>query len=63
MPFLGTSAHVIIGSRRITGAEVLVHQPRVHEVMGSAYTALANLFTGASVSDFTCAGSNIFLTA
>lgn len=52
--FLGAGAPVLIGSRRIDGAEILVHQPRLREIMGGVYTVLANLFTGAGVSDFTC---------
>lgn len=53
-PFLSSGAHILIGSRRIQGAEVLIHQMRLREMMGGVYTALANLFTGAGVSDFTC---------
>ncbi|TSC84122.1 MAG: hypothetical protein G01um101417_278 [Parcubacteria group bacterium Gr01-1014_17] len=54
IPFFSSGAPVIIGSRRIYGAEVLVHQSRLREIMGGVYTMLANFFTGASVSDFTC---------
>lgn len=54
VPFLSSGAQVLIGSRRISGAEVVVHQPWLREVMGGIYTALANFFTGAGVSDFTC---------
>ncbi len=54
VPFFSSGAQVLIGSRRIAGAEVLIHQPIIREVMGGAYTALANWFTGAGVSDFTC---------
>lgn len=54
IPFLSSGAPVLIGSRRISGAEVMVHQPRLREIMGGVYTALANWFTGAGVSDFTC---------
>lgn len=54
VPLLSSDMEVLIGSRRVSGAEVLVRQPRLREIMGGAYTALANLFTGADVSDFTC---------
>lgn len=54
LPLLTSGAPVVIGSRRIADARILVRQPRLREAMGSVYTALANLFTGAGVSDFTC---------
>ena len=54
VPSLNTGAQVCIGNRRMAGAEVLVRQPWLREAMGGAYTALANFFTGAGVSDFTC---------
>lgn len=54
LPILRTGAGVAIGSRRISGAEVRIHQPRIREFMGSVYTKLANIMTGAHVSDFTC---------
>lgn len=47
-------AQVIIGTRKIAGAKVLKHQPFLRQKMGEAYTALANIITGAGVSDFTC---------
>lgn len=52
--FFGAGASVVIGNRRIDGAEVLIHQSWIRETMGGVYTALANLFTRAGVSDFTC---------
>ncbi|KKU57461.1 MAG: Glycosyl transferase family 2 [Parcubacteria group bacterium GW2011_GWA2_47_12] len=54
VPSLNAGAQVCIGNRRMAGAEVLVRQPWLREAMGGAYTALANFFTGAGVSDFTC---------
>lgn len=54
LPPLAAGAPVVIGSRRTAGASVRVHQPRLREALGGVYTFLANLFTGASVSDFTC---------
>ena len=54
LPFLSARAPVIIGSRRISGAEIQVHQPWLRETMGGVYTRLANFFTRACVSDFTC---------
>jgi len=54
LPILNAGAEVVIGSRRVSGAEVRVHQPYIREFMGSVYTKLANIMTGAHVSDFTC---------
>ena len=53
-PFMEQGAHVIIGTRKAAGARVLKHQPFLRQKMGEVYTALANLATGARVSDFTC---------
>ncbi len=53
-PFFSSGASVLIGSRRVLGAQVLVHQPFLRERMGGVYTALANFITDAGVSDFTC---------
>lgn len=54
MPFMEFGAPVIIGTRKAVGAEILKRQPLYRQKMGEAYTALANLITGAGVSDFTC---------
>src|SRR3989344_3468126 len=53
-PFLDQGAHVIIGTRKAAGARILKHQPFLRQKMGEVYTALANLATGARVSDFPC---------
>ena len=53
-PFMERGAHVIIGTRKTAGAKILKHQPYLRQKMGEVYTALANLATGARVSDFTC---------
>lgn len=54
--FLATlkKADVTIGSRRIPGAKILVHQPLIREVLGRGYTWLTKFVTGVSVADFTC---------
>jgi len=59
IPALEAGAPVVIGSRRRAGALVRVHQPRLREVLGGVYTRLANFFTRADVSDFTC-GFKVF---
>ena len=53
-PFMEQEARVIIGTRKTAGAKILKRQPYLRQKMGEVYTALANLATGADVSDFTC---------
>ena len=45
---------VVIGSRRIQGSKILVHQPILREFMGRGYTHLTKLVTGVNLADFTC---------
>ena len=45
---------VVIGSRRIQGAKIVVHQPMLRELMGRGYTAITRLVTGVKLTDFTC---------
>lgn len=54
VPLMERGAHVIIGTRKAAGAKILKSQPYLRQKMGEVYTALANLATGAGVSDFTC---------
>jgi dolichyl-phosphate beta-glucosyltransferase len=48
------NSDVVIGSRRIRGAKIVVHQPMLRELMGRGYTFLTKLVTGVSLADFTC---------
>ncbi len=45
---------VVIGSRRVRGANILVHQNWMRENMGRFYTFLSRFVTRVDVSDFTC---------
>ena len=45
---------IIIGSRKMAGANVIVKQPVIREFMGKAFTRLSNLILGTNFSDFTC---------
>src|SRR3990172_12399434 len=45
---------VVIGSRRIQGAKIVIHQPMLRELMGRGYTAITRLVTGVKLTDFTC---------
>ncbi len=43
-----------LGSRRVSGAKVLVHQSFYRECLGRGFTALSRFLLGMKVSDFTC---------
>ncbi len=48
------SAPVLIASRRVPGAEVLVHQNPLREALGGGFSALSKLILGLGVRDVTC---------
>lgn len=52
--FLQEGYELVIGSRKMPGAQVTVHQPRLREVLGTGFTWLTNLLVGVRVSDITC---------
>ncbi len=58
LPYLA-DYQLVIGSRKIKGTEILVHQPFYREFMGKAYSSLARFILRLSISDFTC-GFKIF---
>jgi dolichyl-phosphate beta-glucosyltransferase len=45
---------VVIGTRKHKKAHVIIHQPKVRELMGKTYTSLVNGILNLSISDFTC---------
>jgi len=45
---------LIIGTRKLKGARVLVHQPILRESLGAAFTLLSQIILNTKVSDFTC---------
>jgi glycosyltransferase involved in cell wall biosynthesis len=52
---LKSSGHpVLIGSRRIRGARIERHQPRLRECLGYAFTGLTRLLLCPAIVDFTC---------
>ena len=53
-PWLRDGCKVVIGSRKMPGAEVTVHQPPLREAMGKAFTWLTNVLLGTRVTDITC---------
>jgi dolichyl-phosphate beta-glucosyltransferase len=52
-PFLG-KADVIIGTRKLKGAKVVLHQSFLREYLGRGFTLLSQLILNTWVSDFTC---------
>lgn len=51
---LNENRGVVIGSRRVIGSSIKVHQPLIRESMGRVYTFLTRLVTGVNLADFTC---------
>ncbi len=45
---------VVIGSRRVEGADIIVHQPLVREYMGKVFTWITRLITDTNLADYTC---------
>jgi dolichyl-phosphate beta-glucosyltransferase len=52
-PFADTSCQVVIGSRRVAGAEIVGHQHWARELMGRVFTWLSRRLVP-GVMDFTC---------
>lgn len=45
---------VVIGSRRIHGSNIVVHQPFLRENMGRVFTLLTKIVTSTDLADYTC---------
>lgn len=45
---------ILIGSRKMKGAKVIVHQPKFREFGGKVFTFLTNLLVTKNISDVTC---------
>lgn len=45
---------VVVGTRKIKSAKVLVHQPWLRENLGKGFTFITRIATGVKISDFTC---------
>lgn len=54
IPYIQEQVDVIIGSRKIQGAKIEIHQPFIREFMGKVFTWLSNIILGTQFSDFTC---------
>lgn len=53
LPFI-EKFDVVIGSRKMSGAQLLKRQSNIRENMGKCFTYLSQKLLGLSVSDFTC---------
>jgi len=54
LPWFAQGYDVVIGSRKMPGAEIAVKQPLLRRLGGKAFTALSNLILGVRVTDTTC---------
>jgi len=46
--------NVVIGSRRVSGSNIIVHQPILRESMGKVFTLLTKAVTKTNLADYTC---------
>src|SRR3989338_10894411 len=54
LPGLQNGADVVVGSRRIAGATIRQHQPRLRQWLGAGYTWLTNRLVAPGISDLPC---------
>lgn len=52
--FFGKNYKVVIGSRRVVGAKILIRQHPVRELLGRGFTFLVDLFIYRGIKDATC---------
>lgn len=53
-PFIKKGADVVIGTRKVKGANITKRQSGIREWMGKCFTTITNLWLGLNQSDFTC---------
>ena len=53
-PWVRDGYEVVVGSRKMAGAQVTVHQPPLREAMGKAFTWCTNTMLTTRVTDITC---------
>lgn len=53
-PYFEKGYQVVIGSRRVDGANIVVHQKPVRELLGRGFTFLVNIMAVWGVKDATC---------
>lgn len=54
MPFIKRGTDAIIGTRKNGQSTVLIHQPKIRELLGKGFTLITQKILGLSVTDFTC---------
>jgi len=54
LAILSKGGDVVIGSRRVAGSKIHVHQPFVRETMGRVFTFLTRKILQTNLADFTC---------
>ena len=54
LPAIAEGYEVVIGSRKMQGAKITLHQPLVRELMGKGFTRLTNALLTGAVTDITC---------
>lgn len=53
-PFIQKGADIVIGTRKVKGAQITQHQPKLREYLGRSFTNLTNLILNLQISDYTC---------
>ncbi|MDO8487528.1 MAG: glycosyltransferase family 2 protein [Candidatus Curtissbacteria bacterium] len=53
-PYFEKGYSVVIGSRRVKGAKIAVHQKPLREFLGRGFTAIVNFFIYWGIADATC---------
>lgn len=59
LPYFEKGAHIVIGSRKVKGAVITLHQPWLRENLGRAFNVVARLLSGLPMKD-TQAGFKAF---
>jgi len=53
-PLIKNNIDMVIGSRKVKGAQIVERQRMLREWLGARFTDLSNLWLGLNISDFTC---------
>jgi len=53
-PYFEKGFEVVIGSRRVKGAKILIHQSWLRETLGRGFTFLVRIFINWNIQDATC---------
>ena len=54
VPFINDNTDVIIGTRKNGHSTVIVHQPKIRELLGKGFTLMTKTILRLNVTDFTC---------